>query len=98
VHAVAGIGSPESFFGLLERTGIRVVRHALPDHHAFSADDLRFAEPLPVVMTEKDAVKCAHLTPLPSEAWSLPVQARIDGALFDSILASLRHGHRSETP
>ncbi|MCW5569925.1 MAG: tetraacyldisaccharide 4'-kinase, partial [Steroidobacteraceae bacterium] len=30
-----------------------------PDHHAFTAADLAFEDGLPVLMTEKDAVKCA---------------------------------------
>lgn len=59
VRAVAGIGHPERFFGLLESLGARVLPHALPDHHAFVADDIRFADDLPVILTAKDAVKCA---------------------------------------
>jgi tetraacyldisaccharide 4'-kinase len=96
VHAVAGTGSPQSFFDLLEGAGIRTVRHPLPDHHVYSRRDLRFGDGLPILMTEKDAVKCAVLVPLPHEIWSVPVEGRLDAALFDSILASLHHGHRSQ--
>lgn len=58
VHAVAGIGNPERFFGQLRRQGIKVIPHAFPDHHSFSANDLNFGDRYPVLMTEKDAVKC----------------------------------------
>ncbi len=58
VHAVAGIGDPKRFFLQLARFGIKVVPHPFPDHHAFRAEDLDFGDSDPVVMTEKDAVKC----------------------------------------
>jgi tetraacyldisaccharide 4'-kinase len=64
VHAVAGIGNPERFFKNLRDHGIDVEPHAFPDHHPFEADDLRFRDNAPVLMTEKDAVKCrAFATP-----------------------------------
>lgn len=59
VHAVAGIGDPERFFRTLRAAQIAVVPHAFPDHHRYVAADLHFGSDLPVLMTEKDAVKCA---------------------------------------
>ena len=59
VHAVAGIGHPEKFFDLLRAADIEVVAHSFPDHHAYCVDDLSFGDESPVLMTEKDAVKCA---------------------------------------
>lgn len=58
VHAVAGIGNPQRFFNTLAATGAQPIPHSFPDHQAYQASDFDFAEPLPVVMTEKDAVKC----------------------------------------
>jgi tetraacyldisaccharide 4'-kinase len=58
VHAVAGTGNPQRFFALLRSLGCRVVEHAFPDHHAFTPEDFAFADQLPILMTEKDAVKC----------------------------------------
>lgn len=58
VHAVAAIGVPERFFGQLEDLGLTIERHGFADHHAFEAGDFRFDDPWPVLMTEKDAVKC----------------------------------------
>ncbi|MGC1459759.1 MAG: tetraacyldisaccharide 4'-kinase [Steroidobacteraceae bacterium] len=59
VHAVAGIGNPERFFALLRSHGLDIIAHAFADHHAFSARDLELPGKLPILMTEKDAVRCA---------------------------------------
>jgi tetraacyldisaccharide 4'-kinase len=87
VHAVAGIGNPQRFFATLRELGCAPVEHAFADHHAFGAQDLRFAEPLPVAMTEKDAVKCAALVAgdAAADIWFL----RVDAALPDSLVASI---------
>jgi tetraacyldisaccharide 4'-kinase len=59
VNAVAGLAHPERFFDTLRTLGLDLRQtRALPDHHRFSAADLDFDEPLPVIITGKDAVKC----------------------------------------
>jgi tetraacyldisaccharide 4'-kinase len=58
VHAVAGIGDPARFFTTLSEAGLDAVPHPFPDHARFTAADLDFADDAPVLMTEKDAVKC----------------------------------------
>jgi tetraacyldisaccharide 4'-kinase len=58
VHAVAATGNPQRFFALLRELGCQPVEHVFADHHAFRPADLDFAGHLPIVMTEKDAVKC----------------------------------------
>ncbi len=58
LHAVAGIGVPERFFGQLEDLGLTIERHAFADHHAFRPADLAFGDEAPILMTEKDAIKC----------------------------------------
>ena len=87
VHAVAGIGRPGRFFEDLSAAGLQVLPHAFPDHHAFSASELRFEPPAPVLMTEKDAVKCLGLAP--REAWAVPVDAVLPPPLLDAIAAAL---------
>lgn len=73
VHAVAGIGNPSRFFASLRARGIDVIEHPFPDHHAFTPHDLAFGDALPVLMTEKDAVKCrAFADP---RLWYVPVAA-----------------------
>ncbi len=88
LHALAGIGDPERFFRTLEGLGLAFARHPFPDHHAYSAADLAFAGDGVLLMTEKDAVKCAGLTV--GETWVLPVEAELSPALIDLILEKLR--------
>lgn len=76
IRAVAGIGCPERFFHLLQTLGYCVVPQPFPDHHAFQMKDLQYAEPLPIIMTEKDAVKCRRMTI--DGLWWLPVTADPD--------------------
>lgn len=77
VDAIAGIGAPQRFFDQLRGLGIVVREHAFDDHHAYTDSDLAFAGRAPLLMTEKDAVKCRRLN-LPSslDAWAVPVEAQ----------------------
>ncbi len=54
--AVTGIGRPQGYFDMLTRAGLRIEPRAYPDHHAFRPGELPADRP--VLMTEKDAVKC----------------------------------------
>lgn len=61
IHAVAGIASPHAFFAQLTKLGFDIISHNFPDHYQYAKSDLEFVESLPIVMTEKDAVKCTRL-------------------------------------
>ncbi len=62
VSALAGIGNPDRFFKTLRLAGIEVSENVFPDHHRFSREDFeKLPDDIPVIMTEKDAVKCAGL-------------------------------------
>jgi tetraacyldisaccharide 4'-kinase len=87
VHAVAGIGEPERFFAMLREAGLAVVPHAFPDHHQYQLADFDFGSPLPILMTSKDAVKCAGFA-LP-DAWVVPVDAQLPQAFWQALLARL---------
>ncbi len=91
VHAVAGIGNPGRFFRLLEGCGLQVIRHAHPDHHPLSRADIEFADGHPVLMTEKDAVKCERFAG--TQHWYVPVEAQVEAGegrpLLESVLALL---------
>lgn len=98
VHAVAGIGEPERFFTMLRDAGIGVVPHAFPDHHAYTVGDFDFGSPLPVLMTEKDAVKC---TAFAQPNWyAVPVAAQLPEAFWDALLQRLAAvaEHRAAMP
>ena len=95
IHAVAGIGNPQRFFRTLEALNWRPIAHAFADHATYSAASLEFSPSLPLLMTEKDAVKCrAFAQP---DWWYLAVDARpspafsawLDGQL-DALLVA-RH-------
>lgn len=60
VIAIAGIGNPQRFFNLLGNEGLHVVETRIfPDHHGYAATDFyNVSNQYPLVMTEKDAVKC----------------------------------------
>jgi tetraacyldisaccharide 4'-kinase len=87
VYAIAGIGNPPRFFAHLQRLGLTPITRAFPDHHAYTAQDLEFAGDHAVVMTEKDAVKCATFAT--TRHWALIVNATPDESLGDTIIARL---------
>ena len=60
---MAGIGNPQRFFDTLETLHWRPIPHAFADHADYSPEQLKFSPELPLVMTEKDAVKCRAFAP-----------------------------------
>lgn len=91
VHAVAGIGNPQRFFDMLRGLGIGVVPHAFPDHHDYRAADLDFGNDLPVLMTEKDAVKCAAFAD--PRCHMVPVDAELPAAFWVALGERLGRPH-----
>ena len=83
VHAVAGIGQPENFFNSLRVAGLDIIPHAFPDHHDYTPADISFGDKLPVIMTAKDAVKCADFAE--RHCWALTVSADLDEGILESI-------------
>ncbi|HEY1029612.1 MAG TPA: tetraacyldisaccharide 4'-kinase [Pseudomonas sp.] len=73
VHAVAGIGNPQRFFDTLEALNWRPVPHPFADHAQYDAARLSFEPSLPLLMTEKDAVKCRAFAA--ADWWYLAVDA-----------------------
>lgn len=92
VHAVAGIGNPDGFFVSLAEAGLDVIEHPFPDHHPYTASDLSFADDLPVIMTEKDAVKCAGFAG--PDWWALTVSASVDEGILNEIFMTLEESAR----
>jgi tetraacyldisaccharide 4'-kinase len=88
VHAVAGIGNPGRFFALLRGQGIGAVEHAFPDHHAYTRADFPWPKAIAILMTQKDAVKCASFAD--ERFWYLPVRASIDPALVAVVERKIR--------
>ncbi len=88
LRAVAGIGHPERFFDHLRALGLDIEARAFPDHHRFVAADLPSGT---VLMTEKDAVKCAPFAG--EDHWMLPVSAEVEPGLLQCILDRIENAH-----
>jgi tetraacyldisaccharide 4'-kinase len=94
VHAAAGIGDPERFFAHLRKAGIEVVPHPFPDHHRFVPADLEFGDEIPVLMTEKDAVKLRGAAR--PHWWVLPVTAEPEPSFGAWLAQQLDDWRRSK--
>lgn len=92
VSALAGIGHPQRFFRHLQNLGLEIRPQAFPDHHPFSAADLPAGT---VIMTEKDAVKCAAFAH--SDTWVLAVDAEVDPGLEQLLLTRLESRRGQQT-
>jgi len=88
IHAVAGIGHPEQFFSMLEKQGYVVRTHVFPDHYVYRAEDFHFGDDLPIVMTEKDAVKCRGFAD--ERFWYVPVTVTVSGGLGEKVVERVR--------
>jgi tetraacyldisaccharide 4'-kinase len=88
LHAIAGIGHPQRFFTHLEHLGLNAQHHAFPDHHHYSISDIAFDDADAILMTEKDAVKCAAFAT--EKCWVLRVDAQVSPALTQLILEKVK--------
>ena len=80
VHAVAGIGNPSKFYSTLTALGLNLVEHSFPDHYQFKEEDLNFEDNHPILMTEKDAVRCMDM--MNKNLWYLSIEAEIKDDKF----------------
>ena len=87
VHVVAGIGNPNGFLNSLKNEGIEIIPHIFDNHYPYVEADLGFKDNLPVIMTEKDAVKCEAFAK--SNYWYLPVSAKMSETFCNEFLKKL---------
>lgn len=86
--AAAGIAHPERFFDSLRAMGLTLGRTlSFPDHFAYTPEDFALEPGEVLLLTEKDAVKCASFAL--ADAWVLPVEASIDAAALAPLLELL---------
>ena len=93
IAAVAGIGHPGRFFEMLQSQGVVLEwALALPDHFDFSTNPFIEIKADIILITEKDAVKCARITGIAQDTrlWIVPVEASIAEPLAQDILEKLR--------
>ncbi len=87
VVAAAAIGNPERFFGMLRAHGLRIETRALPDHGRFTPALAGAGSGKPVLLTEKDAVKCG------GEGWDgagyVEVSTAVDAAAAEALCARI---------
>ena len=93
IVAAAGIGHPQRFFDMLVKHGIELADTlALPDHFDYRQNPFARVSADMILITEKDAVKCARINTLAKDArlWVVPVTATIAEPLIDNIVETLR--------
>jgi tetraacyldisaccharide 4'-kinase len=87
VHAIAGVGNPNAFFAMLREAGLQVIEHPFADHAALSHRDLSFNDGLPVLMTQKDAVRCRAFAD--ERMWAVHMDLLVEpegaGALLEDV-------------
>ncbi|NHZ96864.1 tetraacyldisaccharide 4'-kinase [Massilia sp. CCM 8734] len=92
IVAACGIGNPQRFFTLLRGAGLEVRELPLPDHHDFLDQPFAAVDADIILITEKDAVKCAQIENLKNDPrlWVVPVTAQLDAALAQQIVEKCR--------
>lgn len=92
VNAIAGIGFPERFFKTLKGLQIKVVAHEFSDHHAYQLADFANLDPAkPLIMTPKDAVKCAAFSAGESASnwWVLEIVPSLNQEFAQELLTKI---------
>ena len=92
IEAVAGLGNPDRFFKLLEDLPYPIHAHSFPDHYNYRSEDFQsgaFSQSNPIVMTEKDGIKCESFAD--SRFWCLDVEVQVDSDLLTQVSEHARH-------
>ncbi|MEO4207320.1 tetraacyldisaccharide 4'-kinase [Acinetobacter pittii] len=94
-HAVVGIGFPQRFYQTLKDLGLKQFQeHAFQDHHDYTINDLIFNDELPLITTEKDAVKLLPLLEKHPEfkqsIWVVPVKAVLSTQCYQVLKIQLQ--------
>jgi tetraacyldisaccharide 4'-kinase len=86
--AVAGIGAPNKFFEALRAQGIKLAHTAsLPDHFDYANNPFTALRESVIFITEKDAIKCAHLD---ERLWVVPLVVTLPDALIAQLTTRLK--------
>lgn len=96
LQAVSALGNPQRFYTLLERLPYQLETFSFPDHHSFTAADFEqqgIDEHQPVVMTEKDAVKCRQFAK--NNFWYLSVEVKLESQFVERLIEDIRQASSS---
>ena len=86
VNAIAGIGDPQRFFNTLTKHKFTLIKNdGFIDHHHYCVEDFNeYDDQTPLLMTEKDAVKCQQFAK--SNWWYVPVDAHFNEQQIQPLL------------
>lgn len=85
VNVITGIGNPKRFISTLKQAGLNPQLKCFSDHYSFQSSDLVVDNSNPIIMTEKDAVKCRELKSTNTNLWYLPITVEVKSG-FDELL------------
>ena len=88
ITAVAALGNPQGFFDDLLKNGIACKCIPLPDHATFTAEFFGAINASLILITEKDAVKCAGISD--ERIWVVPMSLRISDSLAEWLQSILQ--------
>ena len=83
---VSGIGQPQGFFDMLSAHGLSFTPRIFPDHHAYRPHELPDG---PVLMTEKDAVKCLGFAG--ADWWAVELEVQPQAGLIEWLCARIQN-------
>lgn len=92
VRVVAGIGNPDRFVRELRASGIECDLIPVPDHGRISLEEAFAASSVPILMTEKDAIK--YRDGASGEIWYVPVTVEFAPDGREALSAALRRAVR----
>ena len=90
IQAITAIANPNRFFETLETLPYPIEKLYYPDHYEFVAHDFtaeKIDKHQPVVMTEKDAVKCGAFAN--SNFWKLTTITKLEDSFFNALISKI---------
>lgn len=88
VYALAAIGNYSRFANMLKNIGLNIIEKPFKDHHQYKAQDFIGLEDHPIIMTQKDAVKCESFAK--PNMWYVPLELDIqDQNKYNILLTNL---------
>ncbi|HYM47783.1 MAG TPA: tetraacyldisaccharide 4'-kinase [Burkholderiaceae bacterium] len=98
--AAAGIGAPDRFFAMLRAAGLAIDELPLADHFDYSVNPFAGCSADRILITEKDAVKCADNAALANDPrlWVVPLVTEVDPRLIDAVVARISSRKAADGP
>lgn len=89
-HVITGIGNPQRFIDTLRDQQVELITvTTFPDHHHFRTEDFFYSDDIPIIMTEKDAVKCQDFEH--QQLWYLEVNAQCNASFDANFLHAMKN-------